>query len=161
MGLEPFRIAPIHDIIWHPLQRFDDKRGWLCELFRVDDLAAQFRPEMGYISQSWAGVARGPHEHVDQADLFCFLGPGDFKVYLWDNRTNSPTYRHKQVKVVGETEPCSLIIPPGIVHAYKNMSDQTGVVYNFPNQLYRGIGRKQPVDEVRHEDDPATPFVLD
>ena len=161
MGNEPFRIGLIHDIEWKPLKRFNDQRGWLCELFRMDETAPEYRPEMGYLSLSWAGVARGPHEHVDQADLFCFLGPGDFQVYLWDNRAHSPTYRHKQVQVVGEAQPMSLVIPPGVVHAYKNVSALPGIVYNFPNQLYRGAGRKQAVDEIRHEDDPATSFVLD
>jgi dTDP-4-dehydrorhamnose 3,5-epimerase len=161
MSNEAFKTGPIKDIDWRPLKRFDDKRGWLCELFRTDDIAAEFRPEMGYISLSWAGVTRGPHEHVDQADLFCFMGPGNFKVYLWDNRSDSPTYRNRQVQVVGGEKPMTLIIPPGIVHAYKNVSSESGMVYNFPNQLYRGKGRTQPVDEIRHEDDAATPFVLD
>jgi dTDP-4-dehydrorhamnose 3,5-epimerase len=161
MGIEPFRTGPIKDIIWRPLKRFDDKRGWLCELFRTDDISDEYRPEMGYMSQSWAGVSRGPHEHVEQADLFCFLGPGEFKVYLWDNRPHSPTYWHRQAQVVGSEQPTALIVPPGIVHAYKNVSTQAGIVYNFPNQLFRGRARAQPVDEIRHEDDPATVFVLD
>ncbi|HEV8058983.1 MAG TPA: dTDP-4-dehydrorhamnose 3,5-epimerase family protein [Gemmataceae bacterium] len=161
MGVEPFRNGPIEDIVWRPLKRFDDKRGWLCELFRSDDIGDAFRPEMGYLSLSWAGVARGPHEHVEQADLFCFLGPGDFKVYLWDNRPHSPTYWHQQAQVIGSEQPTALIIPPGIVHAYKNVSTQPGLVYNFPNQLYKGKGRTQAVDEIRHEDDPNTVFVLD
>ena len=161
MAVEPFRSGAIEGIVWRPLKRFDDKRGWLCELFRIDDIAGEYRPEMGYISMSWAGVARGPHEHVGQADLFCFLGPGDFKIYLWDNRPKSPTFWTRQVEVVGSEQPMCLIIPTGIVHAYKNVSAQSGIVYNFPNQLYRGKGRSQPVDEIRHEDDPNSPFVLD
>jgi dTDP-4-dehydrorhamnose 3,5-epimerase len=161
MSAEPFRSGTIADLVWRPLKKFDDKRGWLCELFRTDDLAAVYRPEMGYISMSWAGVSRGPHEHVDQADLFCFLGPGEFKVYLWDNRASSASYRVRETRVLGEGQPMALIIPPGIVHAYKNVSAQAGIVYNFPNQLYKGPGRNQPVDEIRHEDDPNTIYVLD
>ncbi len=161
MSAEGFKTGTINDLVWRPLKRFDDKRGWLCEMFRTDDLAAVYRPEMGYMSMSWAGVSRGPHEHVDQADLFCFLGPGNFKIYLWDNRSKSSTYRVRETRVLGESEPMALIIPPGIVHAYKNVSDQPGIVYNYPNQLYKGAGRKQPVDEIRHEEDPNTIYVLD
>jgi hypothetical protein len=29
---------------------------------------------MAYISVTEPNVQRGPHEHVDQADLFCFIG---------------------------------------------------------------------------------------
>ena len=32
---------------------------------------------------------------------------------------------------------------------------------NLPNRLFLGPGRKDPIDEIRHEDDPSTPFQLD
>jgi dTDP-4-dehydrorhamnose 3,5-epimerase len=51
-----------------------------------------------------------------------------------------------------------IVIPPGVVHAYTNVSDVPGLVFNGPNRLYKGPGRKEPVDEVRHEDDPDSPF---
>jgi dTDP-4-dehydrorhamnose 3,5-epimerase len=35
------------------------------------------------------------------------------------------------------------------------------MVVNFPNRLFAGWGKKEPVDEVRHEDDPNSPFQLD
>jgi dTDP-4-dehydrorhamnose 3,5-epimerase len=54
----------------------------------------------------------------------------------------------------------SVLIPPGIVHAYRNVGDKPGVVINCPNQLYRGAGRTDPVDEIRHEDDPHSPFQI-
>jgi dTDP-4-dehydrorhamnose 3,5-epimerase len=54
-----------------------------------------------------------------------------------------------------------VLIPPGVVHAYKNVSEVPGLVVNFPNRLYAGEGRKGPVDEIRYEDRPGSPFVLD
>jgi dTDP-4-dehydrorhamnose 3,5-epimerase len=48
------------------------------------------------------------------------------------------------------------------VHAYKNVSTiEKGVVINCPNQLFMGEGKKFPIDEIRHEDDPHTPFKMD
>ena len=88
-----FKPGPIEGVLWRPLKRFHDHRGWLCELFRHDDLPAEFHPVMAYISATEPGVARGPHEHVDQADYFTFIGPSNFKMYLWDNRSQSKTYR--------------------------------------------------------------------
>jgi dTDP-4-dehydrorhamnose 3,5-epimerase len=35
------------------------------------------------------------------------------------------------------------------------------VVFNCPNRLYKGPGRKGPVDEIRHENAEDTPFHLD
>jgi len=54
-----------------------------------------------------------------------------------------------------------VIVPPGVVHAYRNVSDEPGWVFNFPNRLYRGPGRSEPVDEIRHEDLEDSPYVLD
>ena len=86
--------ATIDGVIWRPLKKFHDPRGWLCELFRHDELPAEFHPVMAYISMTEPGVARGPHEHIDQSDCFCFLGPSNFKVYLWDDRKDSASQRH-------------------------------------------------------------------
>jgi dTDP-4-dehydrorhamnose 3,5-epimerase len=156
-----FRTGPIEGVIWKPLKRYTDHRGWLCELFRHDELPPEYHPVMGYISLTEPGVARGPHEHVDQSDLFCFLGPGNFKIYLWDNRPKSPTYRARVVDVVGADKPMLVIIPPGVAHAYRNVSSEQAVSFNCANRLYKGPGRKEPVDEIRHEEDPNTPFHLD
>jgi dTDP-4-dehydrorhamnose 3,5-epimerase len=156
-----FRDGPIDGIIWKPLAFWKDKRGWLCELFRHDELPEEFHPVMCYISMTEPGVARGPHEHVDQADYFCFIGPSDFKIYLWDNRPASPTFGNKEVKVVGESAPFALVVPAGIAHAYQNVGLGQGIVFNAPNRLYKGEGKKEPVDEIRHEDQAGSPFRLE
>jgi dTDP-4-dehydrorhamnose 3,5-epimerase len=156
-----FQPGAIDGVIWKPLRKYHDPRGWLCELFRHDELPDEFHPVMAYLSVTEPGIARGPHEHVDQADFFCFIGPSNFKMYLWDNRPASPTYRHFQSDVVGADKPMGLVVPPGVVHAYKNVGSVPGLVVNCPNQLFKGVGRKQPVDEIRHEDDPQNRFPLD
>jgi dTDP-4-dehydrorhamnose 3,5-epimerase len=156
-----FTDGPIEGILWKPLSKFADRRGWLVELFRHDELPAEFHPTMCYISMTEPGIARGPHEHVDQADYFCFLGPSDFKVYLWDARPKSATYGRREVKVVGESAPFGLVVPAGVVHAYQNVGSGPGIVFNAPNRLYRGWGKKDPVDEIRHEDKADSPYHLD
>lgn len=153
--------GPIDGIVWKPLKRFHDARGWLCELFRHDELPREFHPVMCYISATEPGVARGPHEHVDQADYFCFLGPSNFKVYMWDNRPKSKTYRNLETRIVGADNPAALIVPVGVVHAYKNVGRESGIVFNAPNRLYKGEGKKEPVDEIRHEDLKDSPYHLD
>jgi len=155
-----FHEGPIAGVIWRPLRKFPDARGWLCELFRDDELADGFRPAMAYLSESLPDVSRGPHEHVDQTDCFCFLGPGNFRVVMWDNRPNSPTFLAKMSDVVGQDKPMQLVIPPGVVHAYTNLGPGKGLVFNAPDRLYRGPAKKEPIDEIRHEDDPQSPFRL-
>jgi dTDP-4-dehydrorhamnose 3,5-epimerase len=52
-------------------------------------------------------------------------------------------------------------VPPGVVYAYKNVSSEPGLVFNCPNRLYKGPGRKEPVDEIRHEEEAGSVYVLD
>jgi len=155
-----FHSGTIEGVIWKPLKKYHDARGWLCELFRHDDLPAEFHPVMAYLSVTEPGVARGPHEHVDQADYFCFVGPSNFKMYLWDNRPASATYRVRQTEIVGADRPMALVVPRGVVHAYKNVGAEAGLVINCANRLYKGPGRKEPVDEIRHEEAAGSPFLL-
>jgi dTDP-4-dehydrorhamnose 3,5-epimerase len=151
----------IDGVLLRPLTRYRDHRGWLCELFRRDETDPAVFPVMAYMSATLPGVARGPHEHRDQTDFFGFVGPSDFKLYLWDNRPDSPTRGAALTAIVGESNPCVVLIPPGVVHAYRNVGSGLGYVFNGPNRLYAGEGKKEPVDEIRHEDAPGSPFRLE
>ena len=151
----------IAGVICQSLVLYHDQRGWLAEIFRQDELAPEHFPVMAYISVTEPGMARGPHTHRDQTDLFCFPGPGDFRVVLWDNRAASPTVGVRQEFHLGEACPAMLIVPPGVVHGYKNIGERPGLVCNFANRLYRGPGRREPVDEIRFEDDPHSSFRLE
>lgn len=157
---ETFRIDEIRGVVVKQLSRYDDSRGWLVELFRDDDWPSEFHPAMAYMSSTLPGITRGPHEHIDQADLFCFLGPSSFKLRMWDNRSDSETFGNVMTEVYGQDNPAAVLIPKGVVHAYQNVGEINGIVINCPNRLYRGTDRKDAIDEIRHEDDPSTPFVM-
>ena len=148
----------IEGVIVRPLRRFEDARGWLSELFRDDELPDGFEPAMAYLSVTKPGVARGPHEHVDQTDGFAFLD-GDYDLYLWENRPGKP--EASSVTRVGKSNPVVVFVPPGVVHAYRNVGEADAFVLNFPNRLYAGWGKKEPVDEIRHEDDENSKFRMD
>ena len=146
----------LEGVIIKELTQFHDQRGWLAEILREDE--TNFRPVMSYISMTRPGIGRGPHEHMEQSDFFCFLG--HFRLYLWDNRKESVTY---QKKLVFDTQGkiFTAIIPPRIVHAYKNIGSADGLVINMPDRLFKGKGKTSEVDEVRYENDPESPFRLD
>lgn len=156
-----FKDGNIHDVVIYPIKIFADERGWLAEIFRHDELDKEFYPTMAYISMTEPNIQRGPHEHIEQADLFCFIGPSNFKLQMWDNREDSPTYRNVSTILVGEDNPNAVIVPKGVVHAYKNIGAEKGMVINCPNRLYMGEGKSEEVDEIRHEDDPDTIFQMD
>ena len=134
----------------------EDQRGWLAEIIRDDETA--FRPVMSYLSMTRPGLLRGPHEHREQVDFFCFVG--NFRLYVWDNRKDSPTYLEKKIIDTNGT-PVVAIVPAGIVHAYKNIGSSDALVINMPDRLFMGEGKAEPVDEIRYEDDPSSPFQIE
>jgi len=134
----------------------EDKRGWLGEIIRADE--STFKPLMVYLSMTNPGAVRGPHEHIEQTDYFCFIGR--FRLYFWDNRKTSASY--KENKVIDTTGiPTIVIVPPGIVHAYRNIGSSEGFVINLPDRLYKGWGKTKPVDEVRYENVSDSPFKIE
>ncbi len=148
-----FKKGEIEGVIIDKLIKFSDERGFLVETFRKDSLSSDLHPVMSYVSYTRPGVTRGPHEHKKQTDIFCFMGPGNFRIKLWDNRKESKTFGYCVEIIGGEDNPIKIIVPPGVVHGYRNISQEAmGMVLNYPDKLYQGWDRKEEVDEIRHED---------
>ena len=148
----------INDVIIKKINKNEDERGWLAEIYRQDEI--DYEPSMSYISVTKPGVIRGPHEHKDQSDAFVFIGPGNFDLYLWDRRSESPT-KDEHIKIqVGESNPVLVIVPPGVVHGYKNISDVDGWCINMPNKLYKGEAKTDEIDEIRWEKEEVSPYKI-
>jgi dTDP-4-dehydrorhamnose 3,5-epimerase len=159
--IESYIDGEIDGVVMRPLRYFHDSRGWLVELFRQDEVVQDRWPVMTYVSQTLPGIVRGPHEHIDQTDGFAFMGPSDFKLFLWDTRPGSVTRGRRTVVVLGASNPAAIWIPPGVVHAYRNIGEVPGLVFNAPNRLYAGWAKKEPVDEIRHEEAEPGKFPMD
>ncbi len=149
----------IESVIIRKLERFSDARGWLSEFWRSDE--SDYAPVMAYVSRTEPGVVRGPHEHKEQSDCFVFAGPGMFKLYLWENREGKPNYRQMTALEVGEGNPVAVIVPPGVVHGYKCVSDTPAYSFNLADRLYKGEGKREEADEIRWEKDPESPFRIE
>ena len=148
----------IKDVLIKKLNKYEDNRGWLTEVFRRDEL--EFNPAMGYVSLTNPGIIRGPHEHVAQSDCFIFLGPGTFRMYLWDRREKSETNGEAMEFEVGIDSPTLVIVPPGVVHGYKCISKGPATSINFPDKLYKGVAKKEEIDEIRWEKDETSPYKI-
>ncbi len=146
----------INGVIIRKIEKYEDNRGWLAEIFRRDEL--DFDMAMAYASQTKPGVIRGPHEHTEQSDCFIFLGPGSFRLYLWDRRADSSTWSETLEIEVGADNPSLVIVPPGVVHGYKCVSALPALVINFPDKLYKGEGKKEEIDEIRWETKKDSPY---
>lgn len=148
----------ISGVVIKKINKYHDDRGYLAEIYRQDE--TDYRPAMAYASFTKPGVIRGPHEHERQSDAFVFIGPGSFNLYLWDRRENSPTYKESMEVEVGEDNPVLVIVPPGVVHGYKCISDASALSINFPDKLYKGEGKKEEVDEIRWENEEDSPYKI-
>ena len=158
-------MTQLEGVIFRELKKHHDTRGWLVELFRTDEIDESNDPVMAYMSQTQPNVVRGPHEHMGQSDYFVFVGPGDFDLFLWDRRpylnlepSELPEFLEPEIHMVGESNPVSVIVPPGVIHGYKNITEQPGLVFNAPNRLYAGCGKKHIVDEIRYEETMTEDF---
>lgn len=148
----------IKGVIIKKLNKYTDNRGWLCEIFRNNENT--LKSAMGYVSETKSGVIRGPHEHQKQNDFFIFLGPGKFKLYLWENRKGQKSFHKLYTYEFGEGAAASVIVPAGVVHAYECISKKSGWVINLPDKLYKGKNKKGIVDEIRWEAQENSPFVI-
>lgn len=155
-----FEIPGLPGVRVEALPVFKDARGSLHELFRVDEAPAGFKPLMACSSWSHPGVARGPHQHVGQDDYFTFAGPSNFRVYLWDDRPGAAGPARGWVINTGEQAPARLHVPRGVVHAYQNVGPTEGLVVTVTSLLFKGEGRRDPVDEIRHELDLHSPYQI-
>ena len=148
----------IQGVIIKKLNKYKDERGWLAEIYREDE--DRFEPAMGYISVTKPGVIRGPHEHVHQSDCFVFVGPGSFELHLWDRRENSKTNGEHVKITVGENNPTMVIVPPGVVHGYKCVSDCDAWCVNLPDKLFKGKNKQEEIDEIRWENDNNSSYKI-
>jgi dTDP-4-dehydrorhamnose 3,5-epimerase len=151
----------IEGVVLRKAVKHSDQRGWLTEIFRSDEAPADLMPAMSYVSVTKPGVSRGPHGHKDQTDVFAFVGPGTFRIKLWDNRPTSGSYGRMTIATVGEDNPMIVVVPPGVAHGYTNISKQDAMVLNYPNRLYAGKSKKLPVDEIRYENEKDCDFLMD
>ncbi|WP_447973277.1 methyltransferase domain-containing protein [Nitrospira sp. Kam-Ns4a] len=157
-GMVEFTEGEIQGVVFKPLTIHRDARGGLAELFRCDELPAGLHPKMATLSWTEPGASRGPHEHGDQSNFLVFPGPQHFMLALWDNRPDSPTYRHTLKRMVGGEQPVAVLVPAGVVHAYRNHGPGQALSLNFPNRLFRGERRQRADEAIRHEEDRASPF---
>lgn len=151
-----------------PLRAFADERGYFFESFRRSWLPPG-TPEMlqANVSFSKAGVLRGIHYHLRQAD-FWLVPSGHVRAALFDLRATSPTRGASQVLELGEDEPLGIYIPPGVAHGhyavsaslmtylvdqYYDNSDERGIRWDDP-ALAIAWGVRDPILSARDRQNP-------
>jgi dTDP-4-dehydrorhamnose 3,5-epimerase len=99
-----------------PLRRFEDERGWFCELARQSALPRPTRQTN--VSFSRRGVIRGLHYHErGQDDLFACL-QGTARVVVLD-REGGGTFTLD----IGDENPVAVWIPGRNAHGFEALTD--------------------------------------
>ena len=149
-------------------QSFADDRGYFLETYRRSWIPGSREMVQGNYSFSKAGVLRGMHYHLKQADLWS-VPHGLVRAALFDFRTGSPTYGRAQVLEIGEGSSIGVYIPRGVAHGffavkdsimtylvdeYYDGADELGIRWNDP-ALGIAWGVTDPIVSARDAKNPA------
>jgi dTDP-4-dehydrorhamnose 3,5-epimerase len=106
----------VDGILRIPLRRYEDERGWFCELRRDSALP---RPTVQTnLSFSRKGVIRGLHYHErGQDDLFTCL-QGTARVVVLDRATGA-TFTED----IGDDNPVAIYVPGHNAHGFEALTD--------------------------------------
>ncbi|HEY2902147.1 MAG TPA: dTDP-4-dehydrorhamnose 3,5-epimerase family protein [Polyangia bacterium] len=128
------------------LRSFRDDRGYFFESYRRQWVPGAREMIQGNASYSQAGVLRGLHYHLKQADLW-IVPSGLIRAVLYDCRVSSPTRGASEVHELGTDHPLGLYIPKGVAHGYYAVvdtvmtymvdeyydnTDEMGILWNDP-----------------------------
>jgi dTDP-4-dehydrorhamnose 3,5-epimerase len=145
----------VDGIVRIPLRRFEDERGWFCELRRESLLPR--RTVQTNVSLSYRGVIRGLHYHErGQDDLFACL-QGMARVVVLDRSTGDVF-----TEDIGEDNPVALFIPGHHAHGFEALTDLLFVYhvteeYDPANPDEHGISWDDP--RVKHLWSSQTPIL--
>jgi dTDP-4-dehydrorhamnose 3,5-epimerase len=148
----------IDDVFVVRLQAFGDDRGYFNETYRKTWIPGTREMVQGNCSFSKAGVLRGMHYHLKQADLWS-VPVGRVWAVLCDLRASSATRGVSQGFAMGRENPIGLYIPKGVAHGfyaredsymtylvdeYYDGADELGVLWNDPALGLDWGGAKEP-----------------
>jgi dTDP-4-dehydrorhamnose 3,5-epimerase len=128
-----------------PYALWPDDRGYFLEVARIGQGAlSTFPPQSTQVSAalSLPGTIKAFHIHRLQTDYWS-PASGMFQVALVDLRPASPAFGKRNTFYVGALRPWQILIPPGVGHGYKVISQEPAMLVYVTNQTYN------PADEGR------------
>lgn len=124
------------------LDQKDVEPGIFMEVLRDDDeMLTNFGQSNFTIADK--GTIKAFHWHKHQEDLW-FLASGRAAIVLYDQRENSPTKGETQVINGGVDDYKLVLIPVGVVHGYKVLSDEPCMLFYHVTKAY---DRENPDEE--------------
>lgn len=114
----------------YDLDKKSDERGWLIEVLRPENLADIKEFGQIFISVAKPGKVRGNHYHHRKVEWFC-VPTGTGLLLLKDLKTGE----EKEI-IMGENDPKTVKITPGIIHAIKNIGEGDMVLLVYVDEKF-------------------------
>ena len=118
------------DIRVDDLDRKSDERGWLIEVLGGKSLDASHEFGQIHVSVAYPGKVRGNHYHTRKLEWFN-VPTGKGLLRLKDLKTGE----EKDI-IMGEGDLCTVHIPPGVIHAIKNIGETDMVLIVYANESF-------------------------
>ena len=142
----------IEGVLINKLKQIPDERGAIYHMLRRDNVHFIEFGEI-YFSIAFPGIIKGWHEHTKQIQNYAVID-GKIKLVLFDNRSDSKTFKQINEIFLGEENYSLVTIPTGIITAYKCISKKNSILANCstlphdPNEMinYDFNGDKVPYD---------------
>ena len=116
------------------LKVIPDERGRLMEILRCDD-ECFIKFGQVYLTTAYPNIVKAWHYHKNQTDNFAVV-KGMMKLALYDQRSNSPTYKEINEFIIGEHNPMLVQIPNMVIHGFKCIGETEALVINCPTEKY-------------------------
>lgn len=129
------------------------EQGILLEILRADDGLLQ-KFGQSTMTITYKGTVKGFHYHERQDDLW-FAATGKAVVVLHDLREGSPTKGQTEVIEAGKGRYKLIVIPVGVAHGYKVVSDEPVILFYHTTETY---DPENPDEKRLALDDPAIGF---
>ncbi len=129
------------------------KGGILAEIVR-DDEGVLKKFGQSTMTVNHKGTIKAWHWHERQDDLW-FVATGKIIVVLHDLRKDSRTYGETQVIEAGAPDYSAILIPTGVAHGYKVVSEELAILFYHTTEHYEP---KNPDEKRIPYDDPKIGF---
>ena len=138
--------STIRGVKFYPIQKHEDDRGELSEIFRNQWIDNDHPIQWNYVKSN-PNVLRGFHVHYLHTD-YLMLMEGKMELALKDLRTESPSSFQSEIVNISGKERYLIKIPPGVGHGfyfpipsihiysvsqYWNTKDELGCLWNDPD----------------------------
>jgi dTDP-4-dehydrorhamnose 3,5-epimerase len=139
-----FNGPTIQGVKFRPFRTIVDGRGDVIELWSLPWVEQEglIVPQHVYQSATDYGVVKAWHLHAVHTDQFT-VTRGKMQVVCVDIRDGSPTFGHVNSFIIGIQNPAMILIPPGILHGWKALSQPETIVVNLQSHPY------DPADEFK------------